>query len=539
MDDEQITATITKFRKRAGKKKSRAGNSDAKVDAEITRLAALNPVQYEQQRKDAAEKLGLRASILDKLVRAEQPDDGSKQGRAIAFPEPELWPAPVNGAVLLAEIADAIRRHVVMADAARDTAALWTLHTYLLDRSLVSPRLAISSPTKRCGKPTLLDVLGRLVLKPLSTASVTAAAIFRVVEAQRPTLLVDEADTFLRDNDELRGVINSGHRKGGSVLRTVGDDHEPRAFATYAACAIALIGKLPETLHDRSVVVSLKRRLPSEPIASFRPDRAGHLDDLARKAARWVADHAEQLGDADPEMLEGVFNREADNWRPLLAIADAAGDDWPERAREALQAAHTAEDDESRLTMLLADIKTAFAERNTDRLPSASLVAMLVELEGRPWAEYGRHGKPMTQNQLARALKPIGIAPEVIREGKGTARGYTTGQFTEAFERYLAVEGSSNRNTVTNAMDTGTSGMFQTVTREIDVTVQKCEKSNNDGLCYGVTVRKGENDETRVCQHCGVPERPGDPVQQCFVEGEQYLLHRRCQADWLGRPPAS
>ena len=156
--------------------------------------------------------------------------------------------------------------------------------------------------------------------------------------------------------------------------------------------------------------------------------------------------------------------------------------------------------------MLLADIKGVFAERNTDRLPSASLVAMLVEIEGRPWAEY-RHGKPMTQNQLARALKPLGIAPEVIRQGEGTARGYTLGQFSEAFERYLSSEGVSNRNTVTNAVNTGTSELFQTVTREDDVTVQKCEKSSNDGLCYGVTVQKGEEG---VCAHCGAPERPGD-----------------------------
>ncbi|HKD37450.1 MAG TPA: DUF3631 domain-containing protein, partial [Pirellulales bacterium] len=363
---------------------------------------------------------------------------------------------------------------------ARDTAALWVLHTYLPDRSLVSPRLTIASPEKRCGKTTLLDVLARLALKSLPTANVTAAAIFGVVEAYRPTLLIDEADTFLRDNDELRGIVNSGHRRGGSVLRTVGDDHEVRAFSTYSACAIALIGRLPETLHDRSVIVLLKRRLPTEAIKPFRPDRAGRLDDLARKAARWAADNAERIGDADPDIPEGVFNREADNWRPLLAIADAAGDEWPERARDALQAAHTAEDDQSRPAMLLSDIKAAFAERDADRLPSASLVAALVEIEGRPWAEY-RHGKAMTQNQLARALKPLGIVPELIRQGENVSRGYTLGQFAEAFERYLAPEGAFKPLHRYKCDECSTSDMFQTVTRETDVTVPDCEKPNNDG----------------------------------------------------------
>jgi putative DNA primase/helicase len=292
------------------------------ADAEIARLAALTPVQYERERKAAAERLDIRATILDKLVQAERPEDDSKQGRAISFPEPEPWPEPVSGARLLDGIADAISKHIILADAARDTTALWSVHTYLLDGSLVSPRLAVTSPEKRCGKTTLLDVCSRLALKPLSAAHVTAAAMFRTVEAYRPTLLIDEADTFLRDNEELRGIINSGHRKGGSVLRTVGDDHEPRAFATYAACAIALIGRLPETLHDRSVIVALKRRLPSEPIKSFRSDRTEQLDALARQAARWASDNAERVANADPKMPEGVFNREADNWRPLLAIAD-------------------------------------------------------------------------------------------------------------------------------------------------------------------------------------------------------------------------
>jgi hypothetical protein len=240
------------------------------ADVEITRLAALSALDYEQQRKGAAEKLDVRASILDKLVQAERErlglsgggDDG-KQGHAVSFPEPEPWREPVGGEFLLDGIASAIRAHVVMPDYCRDLCALWVLHSYLIDRFLISPRLGIRSPTKGCGKTLLLDVLGCLVARPLPTTNVTPAAIFRVIEAHRPTLLIDEADTFLYDNDELRGVLN-GNRKGSTVLRTVGDDHEPRAFSVYSACAIALIGALPDTLHDRSVTVDLKRRLPSE-----------------------------------------------------------------------------------------------------------------------------------------------------------------------------------------------------------------------------------------------------------------------------------
>jgi hypothetical protein len=445
-------------RRQVEKAKERQGGA-ADVDAEINRLAALSPVQYEHERKTAAERLNIRAAILDKLVAAERPDDDVRQGHAISFPEPESWPERVDGAALLNSIADAIRSYVVLADFVRDT-ALWALHTYLLDCFSVSPRLAVCSPDKQCGKTTLLDVLGGIVLKPLPTANVTASAVFRVVEAHRPTLLVDEADTFLRDNDELRGIINSGHRRGGSVLRTVGDEHEPRSFATYSACAIALIGKLPDTLHDRSVVVDLKRRLPSEAISQFRLDRAGHLAALASQAARWCADHADRIGEADPGLPDSVYNRVADNWRPLLAVADAAGGEWPERARQALAQSQAAVDDQSRLGLLLADIKAIFAEKGGDRLGSLELVSALGAIEGRPWAEY-RHGKPITQNQLARTLKSLGIAPERIRDSDKQARGYLLARFSDAFERYLPSEGGPQPSQRHKCDEQGTSKPFQ------------------------------------------------------------------------------
>jgi putative DNA primase/helicase len=268
-----------------GESESRAPSDD---DDEIRRLAGLSVIDYERERKDAAERLNVRASILDRLVAAERDDfdDDGKQGRILSLPEPEPWPEPVDGAALLGAISANIRRHVVLSDHATDTAALWAVHTYLVDCFGISPRLAITSPEKGCGKTTALDVLSRLILRPLPTANASAAAIFRVVELQRPTLLIDEADTFLPENEELRGILNSG--RGGSVIRTVGEDFEPRSFSTYSACAIALIGRLPATLADRSVPIELRRRRADEPIEAFRFDRTAHLDQLARKAARWL-----------------------------------------------------------------------------------------------------------------------------------------------------------------------------------------------------------------------------------------------------------
>jgi Protein of unknown function (DUF3631) len=218
---------------------------------------------------------------------------------------------------------------------------------------------------------------------------------------QRPTLLIDEADTFLPENEELRGILNAGHRQGGFVIRTVGEEFEPRRFSTYAPCTVALIGKLPVTLADRSVSIELRRRRLDEPIEPFRFDRTEHLDQLSRKVARWTADNAERLRCADPDMPVGVFNRLADNWRPLLAIADAAAGEWPRRARRAIQpAARSDRDEQSVRELLLADIRAIFAERDVDRLPSAELVAALVAIEGRPWAEW-KTGKPISANGVA------------------------------------------------------------------------------------------------------------------------------------------
>ena len=278
-------------------------NSSGDLDAELERLAALSPVQYEHERKGAAKRLNVRAPILDRLVKAKHPttDDG-KQGRALSLPEPTPWPEHVEAVELLCDLSAAIRKHVVMPGQCADAAALWAVHTYLLDALHITPRLAITSPEKQCGKTTLLDVLFRLVWRPLEVSNTTTSAIFRSIEKARPTLLLDEGDTFLVGNEELRGVLNSGHRRGGSVLRTVGDDFEPRQFGTFAPCAIAMIGQLPGTLADRSISIELTRRLAGEALEPFRLDRTEHLDRLASKAARWAADNADRVRAADPSM---------------------------------------------------------------------------------------------------------------------------------------------------------------------------------------------------------------------------------------------
>jgi Protein of unknown function (DUF3631) len=452
-------------------------------DAEIERLAKLSILKYERERETAAKRLALRTVILDKLVEAKREElgqDDGKQGHRLSLHEPTPWPECVEGAELLCEMSAAIRKHVVMPYHCADATALWVVQTYMLDVLDITPRLAVTSPEKQCGKTTLLDVLSRLVWRPLEASNTTTSPIFRTIEKVRPTLLLDEGDTFLPESEELRGILNSGHRRGGSVLRTVGDDFEPRQFGTYAACAIAMIGQLPGTLADRSIGIELQRRLAGEVVEPFRFDRTEHLDRLASKAARWAADNADRVRAADPSMPPGVFNRLADNWRGLLAIADAAGGEWPQRARRALEAIQGTVEDNSIRVQLLADIRAIFADRQVDRLPSLKLVEDLIAIEGRPWAEW-KAGK-LSQNGLARLLNPLKIRPGTKRiAGEKTAKGYDLSQFDDAFKRYLGQEGGFDPSHRHDADKMGTSEVFSSVTSEPSVTDGKCEKLNNGG----------------------------------------------------------
>ena len=277
--------------------------------------------------------------------------------------DPEPWPEEVDGGELLNELVQTLRKFVAMEDPAFTATALWILHAHAHDAAFISPLLAIMSPEKRCGKTTLLHLIGPMVPRPLTTSNITSAALFRAVEKYRPTLLVDEADSFLRDKEELRGVLNSGQSKATAfVIRTVGDDHEPRRFSTWAPKVVALIGNLPDTLEDRSIVIPMRRRAPEEVLEKLRLEKLEGFIPFQRKAWRWTRDHLEDLKNSDPPVSEKLNDRATDNWRPLFAIADLAGGEWPRIARDAALVLSGGEElkNESAGVLLLRDIRTIF-----------------------------------------------------------------------------------------------------------------------------------------------------------------------------------
>src|SRR6185437_3895659 len=257
-----------------------------------------DPLRRASFRSAAADLLKARkaagpAAVVDAALGAGATQSSDGGGKALALPSPEPWPTAVDGAQLLGNLAATIRRYAILTAEQADAVALWILFTYAIDGARISPKLAITSPTPRCGKSTLLALVAALVPRPLVASNISPAAVFRVIEKSNPTLLIDEADSFLKDNEGLRGVLNSGHsRDGAYVIRCVGDNLEPTRFCTWCAQAVGLIGSLPATLADRSIEVRLQRKRAGESVAKLTRNAREGLAMLARMAARFAADHS-------------------------------------------------------------------------------------------------------------------------------------------------------------------------------------------------------------------------------------------------------
>ena len=449
--------------------------------------------------------IGLRAKVVDvALATTVSEEPGGLSGNGFVLTEDEPSPDAVDGAELLDTVAGHLSRHVVLPEHAACAIALWILHCYVFAALWISPILAIMSPQKRCGKTTLLTLVGSLVPKRILAANISSAALFRCIDKFRPTLLVDEGDTSLVKNDELRGILNAGHtRDTASVIRSAGDDHEPRVFSAWCPKALALIGRLRDTLEDRSILITLKRKTNEEKAERLRRDRIHQdLAPLRGKMTRWAKDYLEAVRGAEPVEPSGLHDRAQDNWRPLLAIAEVAGGEWPEAARQAAQALTGGEDVENSpaAIQLLQDLRDLFGTRQTDRLTSADIIGALVEMDDRPWPEWHR-GKALKATGLAKLLRPFGIRPRSIRlDDAETAKGYLLECFDDAFCRYLPSQ-ASHRN---NGGISGFVGDSEPSHEPPCDGPESAKKARNGALVTGVTARRGligedqeEDGETR------------------------------------------
>jgi putative DNA primase/helicase len=344
---------------------------------------------------------------------------------------------PINGIRLLDELVDVLNRYLVLPHGAAEAIALWIVHAHAHDAARISPLLALLSPDRRCGKTTALELIGSLVPRPLTTANITSAALSRVIETVKPTILIDEADTFVRRDQSLLGILNAGHIRNSAFIIRATSDGGVHPYPVWCPKVIAAIGHLPTTLADRAITIRLSRKRRDEVVERLRLDQTQDLMRVATVVARWASENLQHLRLADP-YIPGVLNdRAADNWRQLLAIAELAGGEWTDRAQiAAIALSRTTEyDDETNEILLLADIKIIFLESSRDRLRSTEITAALAQMEHRRWPEW-RNGRPITPVQMARMLDRFDIHPTTHRFGETTDKGYLLAQFADSFARY-------------------------------------------------------------------------------------------------------
>jgi len=360
----------------------------------FTHLALLSRVQYDRVRKNEAARLGIRVETLDAEV-ARLRANHDPQGTPVDLQVIEPWHEPVNGAEVLNDVAGRYTLEVILPPGAADAVTLWSAHTHAIAAFLQTPRLNLYSPESGCGKTTALDVIASLVPRPLRTENLTAPVLFRLVDQHQPTLLLDEVDTYLHQSEELRGLLNAGHKRGACAYRCEGDGNAVRSFKAFAPAALAGIGPLPGTLADRSIAILLLPAQPGQVPARLHESYLEIEAVLCSKLARWTQDNFPALKRCKPAMPATAFNRLADNWRPLFAIAEIAGGDWPQRALAAFNhltfngakthstASPVKTNGQNLDLSLLQDIRQIFTQSGVTRIASKQTCALP-----------SRHGRP-------------------------------------------------------------------------------------------------------------------------------------------------
>jgi putative DNA primase/helicase len=406
-------------------------DNDKKV---IAQLAKLDPIEYERRRKAAARLLGVREAALDRCVARERAQASKRaEERNERAHHPKPWPKRVHGAELLDQMVREIGRYLALREGEAEVLGLWAAFTHADDRSFVSPRLWLQSPEPGCGKTTTMDVLYHLVADPLFTVDITAAALFREIDQRRRTVLLDEGDALL-DSAKLISLLNSGYEtNSASVVRARGT-HSTQSFSTFFGAAVATIKPVPPAFASRTIPLRLRRRRPDENVEQLTLGGVKTLRELSRKAARWVLDNKDQILNSKVIVPDFLSNRAADNWKPLLAIADVADGHWPTRAREVaeLLATTAGRAKPSRGLMLLADIRDSILTRDMEAISPTELAIKLGALEGRPWGDWQGRGC-ITPTEIANLLAPYDIEVSKIG-GRAT---YLAARFDDAFARYL------------------------------------------------------------------------------------------------------
>jgi hypothetical protein len=372
----------------------------------------------------------------------------------------------------LATIEDYLRRYMVMSDHQFAAVTLWAAHTYPIGDLWTTPYLHITSGEYGSGKTRLLfDVLGSLVRDPFNVVDVSPASLFRIVDATNPTALVDEIDALFGDKhlsekgEAIRSMLNAGYRRRGSdVTRWDVTARQRETFNVFCPKALAGVGDLPRSLATRCIRIRLKKRLRSERVTSWVDyENRSHTEAAPMRLALVELEPllTQAMRAGRPDMPEGIDDRDADIWAPLFAIADAAGNEWPTRARAAAVAllSDAADADDTIGLRLVADVRTVTGEANAqEHITTQTLLDGLHKLEESRWADF--FGKPLNAHRLGRMLGRYDCKSRDVRTPEGTRKGYLMRDLTDAFDRYLGANPESKRDKRDNPDGYGENGDF-------------------------------------------------------------------------------
>jgi len=361
--------------------------------------------------------------------------------------ELEPWEEKLDSDELFDSLSTVFKSFIKLKDEEADAIAGWVILSYFVlkpeEKQLLHylPILNISSPERQCGKSTLKDLIYELVPRPLNTENCSEAALFRLINAQMPTLLIDESENFIH-RPELRTILNGGYQKTGVVHRQGGKNfEETHQFSTWCAKCIVGIGTLHDTLQSRCITIKLKRKLNTDLVLrrnSVLKDDPDFFQNLKRKIIRFYIDNKDDAINQEVEMPTELDDRSQNNWEGIYKLALVISEKTFVRIRSAslaLSINDLTEDSEG--IQLLKDIKE-ICDENTEvsTFPSSALTIRLNKMEDKHWISYNRH-RGLDQSQLSKLLKPYEIHPKQQKIDGRNIRGYKRDDFEDAFKRYL------------------------------------------------------------------------------------------------------